>query len=67
MIVLPFQLPVAVVAVRNLNLQEYQSKQLMNENGITVQNFRIASNVNEAEEISHSLRECTVCFLVHLI
>ncbi|XP_054724409.1 succinate--CoA ligase [GDP-forming] subunit beta, mitochondrial-like [Uloborus diversus] len=44
----------AVVPVRYLNLQEYQSKQLMSEYGICVQNFRVASNVNEAEEISHS-------------
>lgn len=28
----------------------------MNDHGISVQNFRIASNTNEAEEISHSFR-----------
>ncbi|KAF8766389.1 succinate--CoA ligase [GDP-forming] subunit beta, mitochondrial-like isoform X1 [Argiope bruennichi] len=51
---LDHKLPSSVVPVRYLNLQEYQSKQLMQENGINVQNFRIASSVNEAEEISHS-------------
>lgn len=45
------------IPVRHLNLQEYQSKQLMSDNGIFVQNFRIASSRDEAEEISHSFRK----------
>ncbi|GFT52458.1 succinate--CoA ligase subunit beta, mitochondrial [Nephila pilipes] len=48
------KLPLTVVSMRHLNLQEYQSKKLMQEHGINVQNFRIASNVNEAEEVAHS-------------
>lgn len=53
--ILERKIPALQIPVRHLNLQEYQSKQLMNENGILVQNFRIASNTSEAEEISHSL------------
>ncbi|VDL16229.1 unnamed protein product [Hymenolepis diminuta] len=36
---------------RNLNLPEYQSKILMNEYDLAVQDFRIASSVEEAERI----------------
>ncbi|VDD79499.1 unnamed protein product [Mesocestoides corti] len=36
---------------RNFNLPEYQSKILMNEYGLAVQDFRIASSVEEAERI----------------
>ncbi|KAG8187701.1 hypothetical protein JTE90_000167 [Oedothorax gibbosus] len=53
--ILEHKLPSVVIPARHLNLQEYQSKQLMNENGICVQNFRIAGCVNEADEIAHSL------------
>ncbi|GFY52078.1 succinate--CoA ligase subunit beta, mitochondrial [Trichonephila inaurata madagascariensis] len=52
--VLERKLPSTVVSLRHLNLQEYQSKKLMQDHGINVQNFRIATNVNEAEEIAHS-------------
>ncbi|KFM77485.1 Succinyl-CoA ligase [GDP-forming] subunit beta, mitochondrial, partial [Stegodyphus mimosarum] len=54
--ILERKLPTVTVPVRHLNLQEYQSKQLMNDHGICVQNFRVASNVNEAEEISHTFQ-----------
>ena len=36
---------------RNFNLPEYQSKILMNEYDLAVQDFRIASSVEEAERI----------------
>lgn len=52
--VLERKLPSVQVPVRHLNLQEYQSKQLMNEHGIVVQSFRVASSTNEAEEILQS-------------
>lgn len=47
--------PILQVPVRFLNLQEYQSKQLMSENGIHVQKFRVAENLAQANEISKSL------------
>ena len=46
------QAPVSVMPVRWLNLQEYQSKKLMQDNGITVQQFRVASNKEEARNIT---------------
>ncbi|ESO94729.1 hypothetical protein LOTGIDRAFT_203895 [Lottia gigantea] len=41
--------------VKCLNLQEYQSKSLMAENGINVQKFKVASTKKEAAEIPPSL------------
>ncbi|XP_050390647.1 succinate--CoA ligase [GDP-forming] subunit beta, mitochondrial [Patella vulgata] len=41
--------------VRCLNLQEYQSKMLMAENGINVQRFQVASSPGDALEISEKL------------
>ena len=38
--------------VRCLNLQEYQSKKLMADNGIAVQPFRVAQSLADAEDIS---------------
>ncbi|KAG1681701.1 Succinate--CoA ligase [GDP-forming] subunit beta, mitochondrial [Nymphon striatum] len=43
-------------SVRNLNLQEYQSKQLMADNGITVQQFKIAQTFDDASKIAKSLK-----------
>uniref|UniRef100_L7MAT5 Succinate--CoA ligase [GDP-forming] subunit beta, mitochondrial n=1 Tax=Rhipicephalus pulchellus TaxID=72859 RepID=L7MAT5_RHIPC len=40
---------------RCLNLHEYQSKQLMADNGITVQRFKVADNVSQAQEIARTL------------
>ena len=37
---------------RNLNLLEYQSKGLLQEFGVTVQKFRVASNETEAQGIA---------------
>ncbi|XP_042909162.2 succinate--CoA ligase [GDP-forming] subunit beta, mitochondrial [Parasteatoda tepidariorum] len=50
------KLPISIIPVRHLNLQEYQSKQLMYDNGITVQKFRIASSINDAKEISKTFK-----------
>ena len=44
----------SVNSVRWLNLQEYQSKKLMAENGILVQEFMVASSADEAQEIGCS-------------
>ncbi|XP_076330997.1 succinate--CoA ligase [GDP-forming] subunit beta, mitochondrial-like [Tachypleus tridentatus] len=43
------------VPVRWLNLHEYQSKQLMADNNINVQRFKVAETKDEAEEISRTL------------
>ena len=37
---------------RDLNLLEYQAKGLLQDYEVTVQKFRVASNANEAENIS---------------
>ncbi|XP_077540410.1 succinyl-coenzyme A synthetase beta subunit, GDP-forming [Haemaphysalis longicornis] len=42
-------------SVRCLNLHEYQSKQLMADNGINVQRFKVAENLPQAQEISQTL------------
>lgn len=42
----------------NLNLPEYQSKILMNEYDLAVQDFRIASSVEEAERIVAAFKVC---------
>ncbi|VDI14879.1 succinyl-CoA synthetase beta subunit [Mytilus galloprovincialis] len=42
-------------SVRCLHLQEYQSKKLMQENGISVQKFVVASNFEEAEHATDHL------------
>ncbi|ETN71861.1 ATP-grasp domain protein, partial [Necator americanus] len=39
-----------IVQERFLNLQEYQSKELLHKHGCTVQNFIVASNMEEATE-----------------
>lgn len=36
---------------RFLNLQEYQSKQILHENGIAVQRFKVVTNSNEVEQV----------------
>jgi len=46
-----------VTPVRYLNLQEYQSKKLMQENAVNVQDFRVANNAGEAEEISKTFKQ----------
>ena len=42
---------VTKVQNRNLNLLEYQSKGLLQDFGVTVQKFRVASNEGEAKKI----------------
>ena len=36
---------------RFLNLQEYQSKEIMAKHGLTIQKFRVASSPDEAEKV----------------
>ncbi|CAH3193786.1 unnamed protein product [Porites evermanni] len=45
----------SVVPVRWLNLQEFQSKKLMADNGLHVQRFKVAENAKEAVEIAKEL------------
>ena len=51
--VLLFQLvgltPLAT-SVRNLNLLEYQSKELLDKHGVTVQKFKMAESAEQAKE-----------------
>lgn len=49
--------PLGAVPVRWLNLQEYQSKKLMQDNGIAVQKFRIAENTEQALDVSKNFSE----------
>jgi len=41
----------SIQAKRNLNLQEYQSKGLMRQNGVTVQKFIAVQNLNDVDQI----------------
>ena len=41
--------------VRNLNLHEYQSKDLMEKYGVAVQKFRIANTPEEADRAAREL------------
>lgn len=42
--------------VRNLNLLEYQSKDLLAKHGVTVQKFKLVTNPQEAENVSKELK-----------
>ena len=44
-----------VLPVRWLNLQEYQSKKLMHENGLHVQRFGVAENASDAVKVAKEL------------
>ena len=44
-----------MVPVRHLNLQEYQSKQLMSQFGINVQKFKTAESADEAGRAAKEL------------
>ena len=41
--------------VRWLNLQEFQSKKLMTDNGLHVQRFKVTDNAKEAVQIAKEL------------
>ena len=53
-------------ATRCLHLQEYQSKKLMQDNGISVQKFVLVSNQDEAAKATDSLGECHMHFRISL-
>lgn len=48
--------PISFLPSRWLNLQEYQSKKLMEDNGIAVQKFKLAENAQQAADISKNFR-----------
>ena len=52
------QLGITAVPVRWLNLQEYQSKKLMEDHGINIQKFKVATTPDEAEKISKTFSKC---------
>ncbi|KAK3728435.1 hypothetical protein QZH41_009481 [Actinostola sp. cb2023] len=47
--------PVSVVPVRWLNLHEYQSKKIMQDNGLNVQRFVVCENAEESVKLSKEL------------
>jgi hypothetical protein len=49
-----------LVSKCNISLQEYQSKQILADNNINVQRFRMASNPEEAQDAGKVL--CTFYF-----
>lgn len=51
---------------RWLNLQEYQSKKLMADNGVTVQRFFVADNATEALEAAKRLSMRIVVIYVYI-
>ena len=46
--------------VRWLNLQEYQSKKLMFENGLHVQRFGVADNAKDAVKVAKELSKSNI-------
>ena len=52
----------SAASVRWLNLQEYQSKRLMDDHGINVQKFRVADTVEQAKEIAQSFSRSHVFY-----
>lgn len=43
------------IARRNLNIHEYQSKELMDKYGITTQRWKLINNIEEAETQAKAL------------
>lgn len=50
-----FLLPLSVLQTRNLNLQEYASKSLMEKNGVNVQKFGIADTAKQAKDVGKKM------------
>ena len=51
------------ISRRWLNLQEYQSKELMNKFGLLTQKFRIIENVSEAEKAANELSKRLIFYM----
>lgn len=51
---------------RWLNLQEYQSKELMNKFGLLTQKFKIIGNASEAEKAANDLSKPSILQYVHV-
>lgn len=49
---------VRVSCVRQLNLLEYQSKELLRDSGVSVQNFAIVDDLTKTNSALEKLREC---------
>ena len=52
---------------RHLSLQEYQSKQLLADHGVAVQKFRVASTVQEVDNLTKDLRKCSAHRFIRFI
>lgn len=46
-----------VLSIRNLNLLEYQSKELLKDSGVSVQNFTIIDDVDKADSALSKFRK----------
>ena len=49
------------IVQRNLNIHEYQSKELMDKFGITTQKWRLVNTIDQAEEQAKSLGKLLSC------
>lgn len=45
---------------RNLNLQEFQSKKIMEDHGIAIQKFRVAESIEDAKKIAQTFKVCLI-------
>lgn len=54
---------VCVSSTRNLNLLEYQSKELLRDCGVSVQNFAIVDDLTKTSSALEKLRKCIFYFL----
>lgn len=52
------------VPKRNLNLLEYQSKKLLEESGVAIQNFRILEGKKDADVLKDFSTYCNILFAV---
>lgn len=50
-------------STRNLNLLEYQSKELLRDSGVSVQNFTIVDDLTKTNSALEKLRECLSLYI----
>jgi len=57
---------ICVSSVRHLNLLEYQSKELLRDSGVSVQNFAIVDDLTQTNSALEKLREYLGMFFISL-
>jgi len=57
---------IRVSSVRHLNLLEYQSKELLRDSGVSVQNFTIVDDLTQTNSALEKLREYLGMFFISL-